>query len=131
MLISSAWSQTGILTGLVRDATTHQPLIGVNVIVSNTDKGAATDLKGYFRIENISVGSYIIHVSMIGYEQVIRANVHIVPKRNTTTNFDLHPQVLQGEGVEVTATFFEKTKHYMPKSINVGFSITKLSKPLK
>ena len=113
------WSQTGTLTGLIRDASTHQPLIGVNVIVSETNKGAATDTDGYFRVENIPVGSYVVHVFMIGYEQVKRANIHIVPKRNTTVNFDLHTQILEGEGVEVTATFFEKTKDAITSSRTV------------
>lgn len=113
------FGSTGTLTGLIRDVSTHQPLVGVNVIVNGTDLGAATDMNGYYRIKDVPVGSYNIHVSMIGYEPVKRANVHIVPKRNTTTNFDLHPQVLQGEGVEVTATFFEKTKDAITSSRSV------------
>ena len=113
------WGQAGSLSGLIQDVSTHQPLIGVNVMVSGTELGSATNSEGNFRIENVPVGSFVIHVSMIGYEPVKRANVHIVPKRNTTTNFDLHPQVLQGEGVVVTATFFEKTKDAITSSRTV------------
>jgi len=111
--------QTGTLSGLIRDVSTHQPLIGVNVIVSETDKGSATDTDGYFTIENIPVNSYVIHVSMIGYEQVKRANIHIVPKRYTFVNFDLHPEALQGGVVEVTATYFEKAKDAFTSSRSV------------
>ncbi len=119
ILTELVWSQTGSLSGLVRDASTHQHLVGVNVIISETELGAATDMKGHFKIENVPVGSFIIRVSMIGYEAVSRANVHIVPQRNTVVNFDLHQQVLQGEGVEVTATFFEKTKDAITSSRTV------------
>ncbi|MCH7762753.1 MAG: TonB-dependent receptor [Candidatus Marinimicrobia bacterium] len=110
------WSQTGKLSGVVRDASTHQPLIGVNIIINNAELGAAADMKGYFIIENVPVGSYNIHVSMIGYEAVSRANVHIVPKRNTVVNFNLHPQAIQGESVEVIATYFEKTRDAITSS---------------
>ena len=119
LYLGLVFGQTGTLTGLIRDVFTHQPLIGVNVIVSETEIGAATDEGGNFRIENLPVGSYVIHVSMIGYEQVKRANIHIVPKRNTITNFDLHPQVLQGKSVEVTVTYFEKTKDAVTSSRTV------------
>ncbi len=117
--IGCLFGSSGHLTGLVRDGSTHQPLVGVNVIISGTELGAATDMEGNFRIDSVPVGSYIIHVSMIGYEAVSRANVHIVPKRNTVVNFDLYPQVLKGVGVEVTATFFEKTRDAITSSRTV------------
>ncbi|MBT3299542.1 MAG: TonB-dependent receptor [Candidatus Marinimicrobia bacterium] len=119
IVTSMGWSQTGRLIGLVRDGSIYQPLVGVNVMIGGTDLGAATDIYGNFKINNVPVGSYDIHVSMMGFETVSRANVHIVPKRNTTVNFNLHPEVLQGEGVEVTATFFEKTKDAVTSSRTV------------
>ncbi len=114
--INYLFGATGTLSGLIRDASTQQPLIGANVIINNTERGAATDLLGYFNISSLPVGSYTITISMIGYEAVSRANIHIVPQRNTMVNFDLHPQMLEGEGVEVTATFFEKTKDAITSS---------------
>lgn len=119
LFISGIFGATGSMNGIVRDEITHQPLAGVNVIIRGTDLGAATDNEGIFRIYDVPVGSYNIHVSMIGYEPISRANVHVVPQRNTVVNFDLHQQVLQGEGVEVTATFFEKTKDAITSSRTV------------
>lgn len=110
------FGSSGNLSRLIRDASTHQPLIGVNVIINGADLGAAANMDGNFRIPDIPVGSYNIHVSMIGYEAVFRANVHIVPQRNTVVNFDLHPQGLQGESVEVIATYFEKTRDAITSS---------------
>lgn len=115
-IIGCVFGATGTLTGLIRDASTHQPLIGANVIIKNTELGTATDLEGYFNIPGLPVGSYTITVSMIGYGAVSRANVHIVPRRNTVVNFDLHPQMLEGASVEVTATYFEKTKDAITSS---------------
>lgn len=113
------FGSTGTLTGLIRDVSTHQPLVGVNVIVSGTDFGAATDMNGYYRIKDVPVGSYNIHVSMIGYKPVRRANVHIVTQRSTSVNFELYSYVLEGEDVEVTATYFEKAKDAITSSRSV------------
>ena len=57
------YAATGHLSGFIRDASTHQPLIGVNVMINGTEMGAASDMEGYFRIDNIPVGSYNINVS--------------------------------------------------------------------
>ena len=100
----------GLLTGRVRDTNTHQPLIGVNIIISGTDLGSATDSLGNFMIKNIPVGSYDVNASMIGYKPITRPNVHIVPKRASVANFDLHLTVLEGEDIVVTGNYFEKTK---------------------
>ena len=109
----------GTLSGHIQDATTHQSLIGVNVIIRGTNLGAATDNDGHFSVENIPVGSYTINVSMIGYQSFNRANVHIVTKRNTHVNFSLQSEVLEGESVEVTATYFEKAKDAITSSRSV------------
>ena len=100
----------GLLTGRVRDTNTHQPLIGVNIIISGTDLGSATDSLGNFMIKDIPVGSYNVNASMIGYKPITRPNVHIVPKRASVANFDLHPTVLEGDDIVVTGNYFEKTK---------------------
>ncbi len=118
-LLGNILNASGNLNGLVQDASTQQPLIGVNVIIPKVEKGAATDMEGHFIIQNVPVGSYTVTVSMIGYESVSRANVHIVSGRSTVANFSLNQQVLQGEGVEVTATFFEKTKNAVTSSRTV------------
>jgi len=42
--------QTGAITGKVVDAKTKQPLVGANVVILDTDRGAATDLQGNYVI---------------------------------------------------------------------------------
>ncbi|MBC8311072.1 MAG: TonB-dependent receptor [Candidatus Marinimicrobia bacterium] len=103
-------SSTGSITGSVIDADTHQPLIGANVMLTDTELGSASNAEGKFSIRNIPVGSYTISISMIGYESVSRANVNIYSQRQTPLKFYLHTSVLQGKTVKVTAGFFEKAK---------------------
>jgi len=52
--LSSSFSGTTCkIAGRVIDAETGEPLIGVNVIIENTNMGAATDAEGEFFIINI------------------------------------------------------------------------------
>jgi len=110
---------TGSLSGHIQDAFTNQPLIGVNIIVQGTGLGISTDDRGNFELNDIPVGSFTLQVSMIGYETINRPNVHIVPERNTNVNFALSQTILKGQGVEVTGSYFEKTKDGVTSSRTV------------
>ena len=111
LLLSALSGQSvGTLTGRITDLDTHQPLVGVNVMLEGTDLGAAANAEGRFRIVNIPVGSYTVRVTMMGYKAQARANVHVVPQRETVINMALEPMALELEGVTVTAGFFERAK---------------------
>ena len=58
LLIELLVGSTGSLFGHIRDASTHQPLIGVNVIVKGTSMGSATDQFGNFILNLNSNGSH-------------------------------------------------------------------------
>jgi len=79
-LVFLSASSIGSITGEVIDADTHQPLIGANVMLLETELGCASNTDGKCSVANIPVGSYTILVSMIGYESVSRANVNIYSK---------------------------------------------------
>ena len=70
---SSAFAQpTQTVRGQVVDSESQYPLIGVNVILndqSGAPKGTTTDLDGFFRIENVSVGRASLAFTYLGYEQ--------------------------------------------------------------
>lgn len=109
-LVFLSASSIGSITGLVIDADTHQPLIGANVMLLDTELGCASNTDGKCSVANIPVGSYTVSISMIGYESVSRGNVNIYSMRQTPLKFYLHTAALQGETVKVTAGFFEKAK---------------------
>ncbi len=92
----------GSISGTIVDAKTGMEIPGVNVIVKGTYYGAATDFRGKFYITNISVGSYDIEVSMIGYKIILNTGVKINSNETTTLNFNLEETVLSfGEDVIV------------------------------
>src|SRR3989339_2201908 len=61
---------TGNISGTVEDAKNGEALPGVNVIIKGTYYGAATDINGKFRINNISEGTYNVDIAFIGYKTV-------------------------------------------------------------
>lgn len=57
--------------GKVTDGKTGEPLINANVFLSNTMKGASTNIMGDYIIRNIEQGTYNLTVSYVGYESQI------------------------------------------------------------
>src|SRR5690554_5993119 len=62
-----AFTQTVNVKGTVKDLESGQPLIGVNVIVKNTSKGASTDFDGNFNIDAVGINSILVF-SYVGYQ---------------------------------------------------------------
>ncbi|RMF06809.1 MAG: TonB-dependent receptor [Candidatus Neomarinimicrobiota bacterium] len=94
---------TGKLAGTTRDQETHEPLIGVNVLLVGTDMGAATDTQGRFVILNVPPGVYTVKASIIGYHDVLVKGVEIRIDQTTTLDLELSLTTLELEAVEVTA----------------------------
>src|SRR5690625_2945586 len=67
--LASALAQ-GTLTGTVTDASTDEPLPGVNILIMETGQGAATDVDGIYRISNVEPGTYTLRATYIGYEEI-------------------------------------------------------------
>jgi outer membrane receptor protein involved in Fe transport len=62
-------AQNNKITGVVIDNAFGDPLIGVNVFIEGTNKGAATDINGYYYISEVPNGTYTITYSMIGFKK--------------------------------------------------------------
>ncbi len=112
---------SGTLSGTITDRDTKHPLPGANVILDDTNMGAATDINGRFEIRNIPVGSYSIRVHMIGYKSQARANVHALANRPGVVNVALEPTVLTGSDIVVSAGYFEKVKDAATSVRSVDF----------
>lgn len=86
--------QTGSLQGNVKDASNGEVLPGVNVILKGTYHGAATDIYGNYKIQNIAVGSYNVDVSLIGYKTFQFTGIKIEPNKTTELDVKLEETVL-------------------------------------
>ena len=53
------------ITGMVKDAKTNEPIVGANIVVKGTQKGATTDVSGNFSLD--AKEGDILVISYIGY----------------------------------------------------------------
>jgi outer membrane receptor protein involved in Fe transport len=80
---------TGKITGRVFDQGTGVALPGVNVIITGTSMGAASNLNGEYFILNVPVGTYTMTASMMGYTPLAVQNVQVSADLTVIIDFPL------------------------------------------
>ena len=96
-------STTGKVVGIITDAETGDPLIGVNVFLEGTILGSATDMDGYFIIFNVPPGNYRLQTEYVGYAPALFDNVVVKIDLTTRIDIQMKEQSIQAEPVIVTA----------------------------
>ncbi|WP_412069793.1 carboxypeptidase-like regulatory domain-containing protein [Rubrivirga sp. IMCC43871] len=96
----TAAAQTVRVEGRVVDAETDAPLPGVNVFVSGTTRGDATDRDGAYAFEIEGAGPFAVSASILGYETA-HATVAGGAEDAETVAFRLAPAALGLGAVEV------------------------------
>lgn len=61
------YAQNVNVTGTVTEATSGQPLPGVNVLIKDTSRGASTDFDGNFSLTDVPINSVLVF-SYLGYQ---------------------------------------------------------------
>lgn len=85
----TSFSQS-LVTGVVVDGTTNEPLIGANVSIKGTTDGTFTGLDGSFSLSSNASSSDVVLISYIGYEDVeIANNGDLGNVKMTSTNVTL------------------------------------------
>jgi len=103
-----AQSGEGKLAGRILDADTGEPLIGANVVLLNTDQGAATDIDGNYFILNIRPGNYDVRFSYVGYSSKTIQNVRIVAGITYELNEALTSGIELDEVIVTSEKLFEE-----------------------
>jgi len=87
--ISQDLSQS--VRGTIIDADSNIPLVGVEVIVPESDPFLATttDIDGNFKIENVPIGRIQLFISYLGYENQTLPNVVINSGKEVILNISL------------------------------------------
>ena len=94
---------TGKIAGLIVDQENSEPLPGANVVVLETELGAAADVNGHYTILHLPPGIYDIQVSMMGYKKVTVINVRVLIDQTARVDVTLEMEALEGETVTVVA----------------------------
>lgn len=93
----------GTITGKVVDAESGEPIIGANVSITGTTKGAATDIDGTYRIGEVQPGTISITASYISYTKKNITDIQVEPGKVTQLNVSLQPETIGLGEVTVTA----------------------------
>ena len=96
-------SVTGKIQGKVIDEKTKEPIPYANVVVMNSEMGAATDDDGNFFILNVPTGEYTVEVSYIGYQTKRVAEVLIEYNKTARLEVNLRPSAIELAPVTVTS----------------------------
>ncbi|MFZ2324837.1 MAG: carboxypeptidase-like regulatory domain-containing protein [Ignavibacteriaceae bacterium] len=98
------FAQVGKINGIVRDASTGEPLIGANVLLEETTIGAASNIDGYYVITNVPPGTYNLKASMVGYAPQIITGIRVNIDLTTDINVSLKSSTFETEEIVVVAT---------------------------
>ena len=86
----------GKVAGVVVDAESGDPLVGATVFFRDTNYGTMCDLDGNYLMDNVVPGTYVLEVSIIGYNRLTATGVLV--EAGTTVKLDVS---LQPEAIEL------------------------------
>ncbi len=98
----AAHAQSAALSGIVRDSTTGETLIGANVVLAGTTRGSATNTGGFYSLAGLDAGAYTLTVSFLGYVTA-SVPVTLAPGEERQVDVQLVPAAVTGEEVVVEA----------------------------
>ena len=104
--------------GHVIDKATGEHLPYIVVMLKGTTIGVTTENTGHYMMRNIPEGSFIVEVSAIGYKTQTR-EIEIRKGNSYEVNFILEEDLVQIDGVIVSATRSETTRRMSPTLVNV------------
>jgi len=91
----------GVVYGIVRDATTGEPLPYATITVSGTNIGTTTDVNGQYLLKKVPAGPQEIIYSFVGYaKKSLRLNV--LPDEAMIQNVDLDYEVTMADEVVIS-----------------------------
>ena len=124
----------GSISGIVVESKNQQPIEYANVVLYNQKSkvqitGTITDKNGFFRLNNLQYGIYLLEIKFIGFNAFIIENLTLRPGHSEIDlgNITLSSDVLAMEGVEVVGEKPVVEFKIDKKVINVSQQFTNIS----
>ena len=108
-----------MISGFISDSSSGEALIGANVILRETGQGMATDINGYYIIQDIVPGNYVLMVSYVGFS-LRKEKLSISDSQSIKLNIALSEEVVELSQVEVTAEQIQRKANIQPSKINLS-----------
>ena len=100
----------GTIRGTIKDSKTKEDIIGATILVQGINKGAATDVNGFFSFGKIPAGTYSLKISFVGYESKIYEGVKVASNQVTELNLSLAEESATLAEVKVVAQKLTNTE---------------------
>lgn len=118
MLSMEARHTDAHIYGHVIDSKTGEHLPYIVVVLKGTTIGVTTENTGHYMIRHVPEGNFVLEVSAVGYKTQTH-EVDVKRGRSYEVNFVLEEDLVQIEGVIVSATRSETTRRMSPTLVNV------------
>ena len=118
-LITQSVAQSTMISGFISDSSSGEALIGANVILQETGQGMATDINGYYIIQDIVPGNYVLMVSYVGFS-LRKEKLSISDRQSIKLDIALSEEVVELSQVEVTAEQIQRKANIQPSKINLS-----------
>ena len=109
-IFNISYSQSGVLKGYVKDATSNEEIPFANVYVEQLNSGVATNFDGFFEFKDMKPGLYAIKCTFVGYESKTFAEINVNPNKPTILNIKLVESSTSLDVVEITVSPFQKSE---------------------
>ena len=117
----SVQDYVGNIEGRVIDKTTKEGLPGVNVLVVGTGTGSSTDENGNFKIPNLTVNTYQVKASAVGYNSIVKTDVVVNSSRPAYLLFELTESVVELQSITVKSDYFESSINEPTSTANFSY----------
>jgi len=116
-------NRTMDVKGRVIDATTNEPVVGANVVIKGTTKGAPSDFDGYFTLPSVPEGSLTLMVSYVSYKG-FETTIQVAADANIFLEIALEQNVELIQTVTVIGKQITDTEISMMKTIRDQNTVT-------
>lgn len=126
LITGFVFAQQSSIKGTITDIKTGEPITDATVYLKpfKTAKGVSTDLKGNYILNNISKGTYILHISFLGFE-TIEEELILGENERIVKNYRLEEAIFELQDVEIVG---RKRTGYRP---DVTYAGTKVAMNIK
>jgi hypothetical protein len=112
----------GKIQGIIKDATSNEPLPFVNIILKGTTIGTTSDLDGNFIFTGLAPGFVILQASFVGYEMGFSSDIQVTNANVAFVEIKLTSKDTQIKEVVVKASPFRKTEESPVSLQRIGVS---------
>jgi hypothetical protein len=102
------FSQNSLVKGRVTNILNNEPIPFAKIIAVDQQKGAISDVKGFYEIVGLNPGVYYFKVTVAGYKELVINEITVTNARSIELNFALEEIILEQEEVVVKASPFQR-----------------------